>query len=113
MSSHPFSVEWRNSGALVPYADAVAFMEARVAAIGVRVRRWVTFHGIALNVAPDLTHFSGIVPCGISASYFGVTSLRDLGLKVSMSEVDQALRETFEPIFGKIEEYKRLRSKVL
>jgi lipoyl(octanoyl) transferase len=77
--------------------------EDKIAAIGIRVRRWVSFHGVALNVAPDLSHFSGIVPCGISASHFGVTSLRDLGLPVSMSDVDVALRETFEPIFGKTE----------
>jgi len=75
--------------------------EDKIAAIGIRVRRWVSFHGIALNVAPDLTHFSGILPCGISASHLGVTSLRDLGLSVSMSEVDVALRETFEPILGR------------
>jgi lipoyl(octanoyl) transferase len=76
--------------------------EDKIAAIGIRVRRWVSFHGIALNVAPDLSHFSGIVPCGISAPHLGVTSLSDLGAKASMSEADQALRETFEPIFGKI-----------
>jgi lipoyl(octanoyl) transferase len=75
--------------------------EDKIAAIGIRVRRWVTFHGIALNVAPDLTHFSGIVPCGILAAHLGVTSLRDLGLPVSMSEADAALRKTFEPVFGK------------
>jgi lipoyl(octanoyl) transferase len=74
--------------------------EDKIAAIGIRVRRWVSFHGIALNVAPDLTHFSGIVPCGISAAEFGVTSLRDLGLPVSMSEVDVALAREFEPLFG-------------
>ncbi len=74
--------------------------EDKIAAIGIRVRRWVTFHGTALNVAPDLAHFSGIVPCGISAAHFGVTSLRDLGVPASLSEVDLALRETFGPIFG-------------
>jgi lipoyl(octanoyl) transferase len=83
-----------------PRGSCGAIAEDKIAAIGIRVRRWVSFHGIALNVAPDLSHFSGIVPCGISASHFGVTSLRDLGLPVSMSEVDRALRETFEPIFG-------------
>ena len=77
------------------------FAEDKIAAIGIRVRRWVSFHGIALNVAPDLTHFSGIVPCGISASHFGVTSLRDLGLPVSMREVDVALAREFEPVFGR------------
>jgi lipoyl(octanoyl) transferase len=75
--------------------------EDKIAAIGIRVKRWISFHGIALNVAPKLSHFSGIVPCGIAASHFGVTSLRDLGLKVSMSEVDAVLRETLEPVFGK------------
>jgi lipoyl(octanoyl) transferase len=74
--------------------------EDKIAAIGIRVRRWVTFHGIALNVAPDLTHFSGIVPCGISASHLGTTSLRDLGVQATMSEADSALRETFAPIFA-------------
>src|SRR5437660_1646457 len=95
------SVEWYLSDGLVPYVEAVALMEARVAAIGIRVRRWISFHGIALNVAPKLSHFSGIVPCGIAASHFGVTSLRDLGRKVNISEVDCALRKTFEPVFGK------------
>ncbi|MDQ6703469.1 MAG: lipoyl(octanoyl) transferase LipB [Pseudomonadota bacterium] len=84
-----------------PRGETGDIAEDKIAAIGIRVRRWVSFHGIALNVAPDLTHFSGIVPCGISAAQFGVTSLRDLGRSVSMSEVDVALRETFEPIFGK------------
>ena len=60
----------------------------------------MSFHGIALNVAPDLTHFSGIVPCGIPSSHCGVTSLRDPGVTVLMSEVDDALREAFEPIFS-------------
>ena len=73
--------------------------EDKIAAIGVRVRRWVTFHGVALNVDPDLEHFSGIVPCGIRAH--GVTSLWDLGHAVSMAEVDMALRESFEAVFGR------------
>jgi lipoyl(octanoyl) transferase len=72
--------------------------EDKIAALGVRVRRWVTFHGVALNVEPDLTHFSGIVPCGIREH--GVTSLADLGLKVTTAEVDAALREAFQEIFG-------------
>lgn len=72
--------------------------EDKIAAIGVRVRRWVTFHGVALNVDPDLEHFSGIVPCGIRAH--GVTSLWDLGHAVSMAEVDAALRESFKGVFG-------------
>ena len=74
--------------------------EDKVAAIGVRMRRWVSFHGIALNVEPDLSHFSGIVPCGIAESQFGVTSLVDLGLPVTMEDVDVALRQSFEDIFG-------------
>lgn len=83
-----------------PRGPSGEIAEDKIAAIGIRVRRWVSFHGVALNVAPDLTHFSGIVPCGISASHLGVTSLRDLGVKASMSEFDRALRETFEPAFG-------------
>ncbi len=76
--------------------------EDKIAAIGIRVRRWVSFHGVSLNVAPDLSHFSGIVPCGVSAAQFGVTSLRALGVTASMSEVDLALAREFEPIFGRI-----------
>jgi lipoyl(octanoyl) transferase len=72
--------------------------EDKVAAIGVRVSRWVTFHGIAINVAPALEHFDGIVPCGISDQ--GVTSFEDLGQLVSMAEVDMALRAAFERRFG-------------
>jgi lipoyl(octanoyl) transferase len=71
--------------------------EAKIAAIGVRIRRWVTYHGVAINVDPDLEHFSGIVPCGISG--FGVTSLADLGLSVAMSELDATLMATFEEVF--------------
>ncbi len=72
--------------------------EDKVAAIGIRIRRWVTFHGISLNVDPDLSHFSGIVPCGVRGH--GVTSLADLGLLVSMPEVDSMLRRNFEIVFG-------------
>ena len=72
--------------------------EDKIAAIGIRVRRWVTFHGIALNVDPVLEHFSGIVPCGISNQ--GVTSLADLGIPVSMEEVDGVMRQEFEALFG-------------
>ncbi|MEX6507663.1 lipoyl(octanoyl) transferase LipB [Jiella sp. M17.18] len=75
-----------------------AVAEDKVAAIGIRVRRWVTFHGISLNVDPDLSHFSGIVPCGIRGH--GVTSLADLGILVSMPEVDGLLRKNFEAVFG-------------
>jgi len=71
--------------------------EDKIAAIGVRVRRWVTYHGIALNVAPDLSHFNGIVPCGIRG--YGVTSLQELGVGVAMTEVDVALKAEFERVF--------------
>jgi lipoyl(octanoyl) transferase len=73
-------------------------VEDKIAAIGIRVRRWVTFHGVSLNVEPDLTHFSGIVPCGVARH--GVTSLVDLGLPVSMADADVALRAAFEEVFG-------------
>jgi lipoyl(octanoyl) transferase len=72
--------------------------EDKIAAIGIRVRRWVSFHGISLNVEPDLSHFDGIVHCGVSGH--GVTSLVDLGLPVTMAEVDAVLRREFEGIFG-------------
>jgi lipoyl(octanoyl) transferase len=74
--------------------------EDKIAALGIRVRRWVTFHGISLNVEPDLSHFKGIVPCGIAEQHFGVTSLVDLGLPVTMPEVDSVLRAEFEAQFG-------------
>ncbi|WP_417484010.1 lipoyl(octanoyl) transferase LipB [Maricaulis salignorans] len=74
--------------------------EDKIAAIGVRLRRWVSFHGIAFNVAPDLSHFSGITPCGISNPLYGVTSLEDLGVKVSMTDFDAALHLGFNEIFG-------------
>ena len=72
--------------------------EDKIAAIGVRVSRWVSFHGIALNVEPDLSHFSGIVPCGIAEH--GVTSLVDLGLPVGLDEADAALKSSFHEVFG-------------
>lgn len=72
--------------------------EDKIAAIGIRLRRWVSFHGFSLNVDPDLEHFSGIVPCGIRG--YGVTSLVDLGLPVMMSDVDIHIREAFERVFG-------------
>jgi lipoyl(octanoyl) transferase len=72
--------------------------EDKIAAIGVKVRKWVSFHGISLNVEPDLTHFSGIVPCGIAEH--GVTSLVDLGVPASMDEADEALRVSFHRVFG-------------
>lgn len=74
--------------------------EDKIAAIGVRLKRWVSFHGIAINVYPDLTHFSGIVPCGVVDPRLGVTSLVDLGLPVSMSDLDIALKQSFQDVFG-------------
>jgi lipoyl(octanoyl) transferase len=74
--------------------------EDKIAAIGIRVRRWVSYHGISLNVDPELNHFQGIVPCGIGAAHLGVTSLCDLGRRVSMKDVDAGLRQAFTGIFG-------------
>jgi lipoyl(octanoyl) transferase len=74
--------------------------EDKIAAIGVRVRRWATLHGVALNVDPDLTHFSGIVPCGVAEAHLGVTSLADLGHPATMAQADAALRAAFEAVFG-------------
>ncbi len=74
--------------------------EDKIAALGVRVRHWVTYHGVALNVDPDLEHFAGIVPCGVEAAAYGVTSLADLGVGASMAEVDAALEAAFADIFG-------------
>src|ERR1043165_374699 len=72
--------------------------EDKIAALGVRIKRWVTLHGVALNVEPDLTHFAGIVPCGISAH--GVTSLADLGIPATLADVDVALKKNFRKVFG-------------
>ena len=76
--------------------------EDKIAAIGIRVKRWVSLHGISLNVDPDLSHFGGIVPCGVGQPRFGVTSLVDLGHVVSMTEVDMALRRAFVDVFGPV-----------
>ncbi len=80
--------------------DGDDLREDKIAAIGVRLRRWVSFHGISLNVSPDLSHFGGITPCGIDDPQFGVTSLADLGLNADMQVTDQALRTAFEQVFG-------------
>jgi lipoyl(octanoyl) transferase len=74
--------------------------EDKIAAIGIRVRRWVTFHGISLNVDPDLSHFDGIIPCGVRQH--GVTSLVDLGLPVTMTDTDLALKTEFQRVFGPV-----------
>ena len=74
--------------------------EDKIAAIGIRVRHWITLHGIAINISPDLSHFCGIVPCGVNETRYGVTSLADLGIRKSMQETDRILRREFEALFG-------------
>lgn len=74
--------------------------EDKIAAIGVRLKRWVSFHGVSLNIQPELEHFSGITPCGISDPRYGVTSLRDLGLDISMGDADKAFAQAFEHAFA-------------
>lgn len=83
-----------------PLSAAGIVAEDKIAAIGIRLRKWVSFHGLSINVDPDLRHFDGIVPCGISE--FGVTSLVDLGLPVAMQDLDVALLRTFEAVFGDV-----------
>jgi lipoyl(octanoyl) transferase len=87
-------------GVWVARPDKAPGHEDKIAAIGVRLRRWVSFHGISLNVEPDLTHFDAIVPCGVADPRYGVTSLVDLGLPVTMADADFALRQAFEEVFG-------------
>ena len=87
----------RREGRIGIWVNMGGGREAKIGAVGVRVRRWVTLHGMSLNIDPDLDHYSGIVPCGISD--FGVTSLADLGQFPTMPEVDMALRETFSKAF--------------
>jgi len=88
-------------GVWVERREAGQVREDKIAAIGVKIRRWVSFHGISLNVEPNLSHFSGIVPCGIREH--GVTSLVDLGLPVAMDEADAALKASFQRVFGSSE----------
>lgn len=85
------------------WVDRGAGREDKIAALGIRVRKWVTFHGVAINVSPDLDHFGGIVPCGIADEAYGVTSLADLGLDYGLHEVDAALARSFERVFGPTE----------
>jgi lipoyl(octanoyl) transferase len=87
-------------GVWVDRPDKGPGFEDKIAAIGVRLRRWVSFHGIAINVEPDLTHFDAIVPCGVADPRYGVTSLLDLGHPLTMTDVDIALRQAFEEVFG-------------
>jgi lipoyl(octanoyl) transferase len=88
-------------GVWVRRPDRGPTAEDKIAAIGIRLRRWVSFHGISLNVAPNLEHFSGIIPCGVREH--GVTSLADLDIPATMAQVDQALREAFERRFGPVQ----------
>jgi lipoyl(octanoyl) transferase len=97
-------------GVWVRRPDKGEGFEDKIAAIGVRVQRWVTLHGFALNVAPDLSHFSGIVPCGVSEPRYGVTSLADLSCTASMADVDRALRAEFTGLFGPCADAQRLAS---
>ena len=87
-------------GVWVRRPDKGAGCEDKIAAIGIRVTRWVTLHGIALNIDPELSHFTGIVPCGVNETRYGVTSFADLGHLVSMPQVDAILRREFEALFG-------------
>jgi lipoyl(octanoyl) transferase len=89
----------RREGRVGIWVDRGAGREDKIAAIGVRVRRWVTYHGIAINVEPDLSHYTGIVPCGIADEKLGVTSLVDLGLPVTMEDLDNPLMATFGEVF--------------
>ena len=87
-------------GVWVKRPDKGVGHEDKIAAIGVRVKRWVTLHGLALNVEPDLGHFTGIVPCGVADARYGVTSLADLGNTTTMADVDLALKQQFDALFG-------------
>ncbi len=87
-------------GVWVKRPDKGVGHEDKIAAIGVRLKRWVSFHGIAINVEPELSHFAGIVPCGVADPRYGVTSLVDLGQLATMADVDIALRQAFEELFG-------------
>src|SRR5919107_481889 len=87
-------------GVWVRRPDKGAGYEDKIAALGIRVQRWVTLHGIAINVEPELSHFSGIVACGVKDARYGVTSLSDLGITATMSDLDIALRQEFETLFG-------------
>ena len=88
----------RRAGRIGIWVDRGGGREDKIAALGIRVRHWISFHGVALNVAPDLEHFSGIVPCGIAGH--GVTSLQALGLKTTMADADTAMRAAFTDVFG-------------
>jgi len=90
----------RRDGRVGIWVERDGGREDKIAAIGVRVRRWVSYHGMAINLEPDLSHFDGIVPCGISGQDYGVTSLVDLGIPATMADLDNALRAGFRKVFG-------------
>jgi lipoyl(octanoyl) transferase len=90
-------------GVWVSRPDKGAGCEDKIAAIGVRIRRWVSFHGVAINVQPNLSHFEAIVPCGVADPRYGVTSLADLGHAITMAEFDLALGRSFRDVFGPLE----------
>jgi lipoyl(octanoyl) transferase len=90
-------------GVWVRRPDKGCGFEDKIAAIGVRLKRWVSLHGIAINVEPELSHFDAIVPCGVADPRYGVTSLADLGYPMTMTDVDVALRQAFEQVFGAVE----------
>ena len=95
-----FSVKGeRREGRVGIWVDRGSGREDKIAAIGMRVRRWVSYHGISINVEPDLSHYAGIVPCGIGDQHLGVTSLVDLGYPVTMADLDAALMATFGEVF--------------
>ncbi len=89
-------------GVWVRRPDRGEGFEDKIAALGIRMKRWVTMHGIAINVAPELSHFSGVLACGIREQRYGVTSLAELGVKATMADVDAALKATFEQLFGPV-----------
>jgi lipoyl(octanoyl) transferase len=94
-------------GVWVTRPDKGLGREDKVAAIGVRLRRWVSFHGISLNLEPDLGHFEAIVPCGVADPRYGVTSLADLGHPATKADVELALRQAFEEVFGSVKARQR------
>jgi lipoyl(octanoyl) transferase len=91
----------RRPGRVGIWVDRGGGREDKIAALGVRVRGWVTYHGLAINLDPDLSAFAGIVPCGVSEPRYGVTSLADLGIPADMAALDRALRQSFDRAFGR------------
>ena len=98
----------RRSGRVGIWVASRDAREAKIAAVGVRLKQWVSYHGISLNVRPDLSHYAGIVPCGIWDEALGVTSLKALGLDVSLADADAALKRAFVEVFGPVTEPKEL-----